>query len=132
MPDFYNYNTQTERRSLLTTEDAGTWKLVDGLIPYTVYYVQINASNTAGYLLSNVKQAIMPQGGKLVCMCVYVCVRVCVCVCVCTNIYRLQDVKTIHSDNREISNHCVISVFKLFWFGAALYMLKEIKSYPLS
>ena len=73
--EFYNYNTETDRRSLLTTEDASVWKTVDSLIPYTVYYVQINASNTAGHLLSNVKQAIMPQGGKCVC--------VCVCVCVC-------------------------------------------------
>ena len=52
-----------ERRSLYQTTDVPTvppeWVTVDGLLPYSAYTVQVNASNAAGYILSHVEDVQM-------------------------------------------------------------------------
>ena len=59
----WDYSTVTERRSLYENKEAAeTWLTVTGLIPHSSYYVQVNASNSQGYVLSNTLTANMPMG----------------------------------------------------------------------
>lgn len=62
-----DYNVTVRRRSLyltLLSPDYSTWIKIDGLIPYSNYSVQVNGSNTRGYILSNVVEITMPMSGE--------------------------------------------------------------------
>ncbi len=65
-PDDWDYTTVHDRRSLYRSAMGGQWVTVSGLIPYTTYYVQVNASNSKGFELSNNMHADMPMGCKYV------------------------------------------------------------------
>ena len=58
----WDYTSVTERHSLYHGQTSGQWLTVSSLIPYTTYYVQVNASNSKGFRLSNNMRAIMPMG----------------------------------------------------------------------
>jgi len=59
-----SYNTTTSRRSLYQSETSPTnWLIVDGLLAFTEYLIQVNASNSRGFVLSNVVTVVMPPDG---------------------------------------------------------------------
>ena len=58
----WDYTTVNDRRSLYHGQTSGQWLSVSTLMPYTTYYVQVNASNSKGFLLSNNMHADMPMG----------------------------------------------------------------------
>ncbi|XP_055957019.1 usherin-like [Patella vulgata] len=57
-----DYRTDVLRKSLLRTNDSYKWTVIDNLIPYTIYKIQVNASNTKGFILSNIVSRNMPAG----------------------------------------------------------------------
>uniref|UniRef100_H2YEQ8 Usherin n=1 Tax=Ciona savignyi TaxID=51511 RepID=H2YEQ8_CIOSA len=54
--------TIRETRNLLNTTDSQEWIRINDLVPYSDYVVKVNASNTAGYLISNLRSISMPPG----------------------------------------------------------------------
>ncbi|XP_033110841.1 usherin-like [Anneissia japonica] len=61
-PETGNYNTFTTTRPLYNGTDSETPVLIDGLIPYTTYNIQVQGMNTKGSLTSNTEPATMPAG----------------------------------------------------------------------
>lgn len=47
-------------------EETSLWVPIDGLVPFTNYTVEVNASNTRGSLTSEPAAMVMPPGGKSV------------------------------------------------------------------
>ena len=47
-------------------EETSLWVLINGLVPFTNYTVQVNASNSQGSLRSDPVMISMPPGGKSV------------------------------------------------------------------
>lgn len=47
-------------------EDSNLWVPVDGLVPFTNYTVEVDASNTRGSQTSEPTTMVMPPGGKSV------------------------------------------------------------------
>ena len=47
-------------------EETSLWVLINGLVPFTNYTVQVNASNSQGSLMSDPVMISMPPGGKSV------------------------------------------------------------------
>lgn len=54
------HGTQTMHRG----EETDGWILVDGLVPFSNYTVQVNVSNSQGSLISDPVMIAMPPGGK--------------------------------------------------------------------
>lgn len=54
----WNYTLVRDRKSLFSTDVPGTWWNITGVLPYTQYSVQVEASNTAGSVLSNIVSSI--------------------------------------------------------------------------
>lgn len=63
--DVWDYSTLHDRRSLSRSQYYDEWVSVSPLIPMSTYTVQVNASNTVGFILSNIMPADMPPGCKL-------------------------------------------------------------------
>lgn len=63
--DNWDYSTIEDRRSVYNNTVSNQWVQVTPVIPMSTYSVQVNASNTAGYILSNTLQLDMPEGCKL-------------------------------------------------------------------
>ncbi|XP_060070524.1 usherin-like [Ylistrum balloti] len=61
-PENWDYNVIQEARSLFHGTNHSQWISITGLIPMSSYDVQVNASNTGGYILSNIRRADLPQG----------------------------------------------------------------------
>jgi hypothetical protein len=61
----WDYRTIIDRRSLLKETTAYEWVQVTPLVPRSDYNVQVNGSNTRGFIMSNVIQLTMPPGCKL-------------------------------------------------------------------
>ena len=57
-----DFSTLTDQRSLYRGEITDRWVAIEDLVPWTTYFVQVNASNTAGYVLSNSLTSSLPQG----------------------------------------------------------------------
>ena len=47
-------------------EETNLWVLINGLVPFTNYTVQVNVSNSQGSLMSDPVMISMPPGGKSV------------------------------------------------------------------
>ena len=60
--DNWNYTTVIERRSLLRETAANAAVEITPVIPLADYNVQVNASNTRSFILSNVVPLTMPPG----------------------------------------------------------------------
>lgn len=45
-------------------EETNLWVLMDGLVPFTNYTVQVNISNSQGSLITDPITIAMPPGGK--------------------------------------------------------------------
>ncbi|XP_062584554.1 usherin-like isoform X1 [Saccostrea cucullata] len=60
--DSDNYTLVRERRSLFHGRNVSEWIEVYPLIPLSQFVIQVNASNTAGFLLSNTLTMDMPPG----------------------------------------------------------------------
>lgn len=56
------YRTVYEKQILHAGESANEWIYIEGLLPYSEYNVQVNGSNTIGYILSNIRTISMPPG----------------------------------------------------------------------
>ena len=63
--DNLNYTLVMERRGLLRVQTSYTSMEVGPLVPMVDYDIQVNASNTQGYVLSNVVSITMPPGSKI-------------------------------------------------------------------
>ncbi|ESO94175.1 hypothetical protein LOTGIDRAFT_118598, partial [Lottia gigantea] len=61
-PEKMDYRTDTLRKSLLQVEEAYKWFNISNLIPLSQYSIQVNASNTKGFILSNVVLFTLPPG----------------------------------------------------------------------
>ncbi|XP_076812806.1 usherin-like isoform X3 [Clavelina lepadiformis] len=61
-PDDMDYTTNKEPRVVLNSTDAEKWMRVESLIPYSDYIVKVNASNSAGYVISSMRTVAMPPG----------------------------------------------------------------------
>ncbi|XP_076463865.1 usherin-like [Babylonia areolata] len=61
-PENWNYTTVTDRRSLFRDAVSYTAMDIGPLVPLSDYNVQVNASNTMGFVLSNVVALTMPAG----------------------------------------------------------------------
>ncbi|CAD5123124.1 DgyrCDS11497 [Dimorphilus gyrociliatus] len=57
----WNYSTERERRSLYTSQEFNKLTKIEGLVPYSIYIVQVNASNSKGFVISNTQTAQMPM-----------------------------------------------------------------------
>ncbi|XP_071962430.1 usherin-like isoform X2 [Antedon mediterranea] len=57
-----NYNTYTTTRTLYNGTESVTPVLIEGLIPYTTYNIQVEGRNSEGSLTSNTEPATMPAG----------------------------------------------------------------------
>ncbi|XP_053408878.1 usherin-like [Mercenaria mercenaria] len=60
--DAWDYSTIHTRRSLNRSQLYNEWVTITSLIPMSTYSVQVNASNTVGFILGNVMSADMPPG----------------------------------------------------------------------
>lgn len=60
--DSDNYTLVQEKRTLFNGRNASEWIEVFPLIPLSKFVIQVNASNTAGYILSNTLTMDMPPG----------------------------------------------------------------------
>ena len=61
-----SYNTTLTRRSLYQSHESPAsshWVSVDGVLPYSEYSIQVNASNSRGFVLSNIITLNMPSAG---------------------------------------------------------------------
>ena len=60
-----NRTAVESRRSLYESfVSPSVWVNIEGLVPYSEYTVQVNASNTRGYVLSNVETLSTPPDGE--------------------------------------------------------------------
>lgn len=50
------------RRSLGSYTTSDSWETLEPLVPYSSYFVQVNASNSKGFILSNNIKLDMPRG----------------------------------------------------------------------
>ena len=77
-----SYNTTITRRSLYESQASPSpsdWQRVDGVLAFSHYTVQVNASNSRGFVLSNVVTINTPPAGTVAsfffflffCLCVY-------------------------------------------------------------
>ncbi|XP_052767673.1 usherin-like isoform X2 [Mya arenaria] len=60
--EVWDYSTEFDRQSMHRSQTYNEWMVVGPLIPMSTYTVQVNASNTVGYILSNTLSADMPPG----------------------------------------------------------------------
>ncbi|KAH3846702.1 hypothetical protein DPMN_089004 [Dreissena polymorpha] len=58
----WDYSTVFGRRSLHRSKTVAEWVLIGPLIPMSSYSVQVNASNSVGFILGNVLAADLPPG----------------------------------------------------------------------
>lgn len=58
----WNYDVVVVRRLMYNTTQASQWVTVDGLVPNSQYNVQVNASNTKGFILTNSLLVQLPMG----------------------------------------------------------------------
>ncbi|BFZ06827.1 hypothetical protein BsWGS_09866 [Bradybaena similaris] len=63
-PAAWNYATVAETRPLLTSFVGYTMYQVKPLVPMSSYSIQVNGSNSVGYVLSNIVNVSMPPAGK--------------------------------------------------------------------
>lgn len=61
-----NYTLLRGTKTIRSREGNRLQALVDGLVPYSRYTVQVNASNSRGSLLSDLVSVEMPPGGESV------------------------------------------------------------------
>jgi len=59
-----NYSIVNDTRMLCSSNQSNVWVPVKGLIPFSNYTVQVNASNSQGSLISDAITIVMPPGGK--------------------------------------------------------------------
>ena len=64
LTDNWDYRTVEDIRSVYNNTVSNVWVLVTPVIPMSSYKLQVNASNTAGYIVSNIAQVDMPEGSK--------------------------------------------------------------------
>eukprot|EP00062_Callorhinchus_milii_P018719 gi/632972566/ref/XP_007902721.1/ PREDICTED: usherin [Callorhinchus milii] len=57
-----NYSTKSRTQILYRCAESDIWVSVGGLLPYSDYTVQINASNSQGYVMSELAAITMPPG----------------------------------------------------------------------
>ncbi|XP_003419924.2 usherin [Loxodonta africana] len=57
-----NYTLLNGTQTMHSSEKSSQWVLVDGLVPFTNYTVQVNASNSQGSLISDPIMIAMPPG----------------------------------------------------------------------
>ena len=60
-----DYATVTETRARYNGTMANEFVEIDGLIPYSVYSIQVRAYNTEGSILSTVRTVTMPPASEL-------------------------------------------------------------------
>lgn len=60
--DSDNFTLVQERRTLFNGRNASEWIEVFPLVPRSQFVIQVNASNTAGFILSNTLTMDMPPG----------------------------------------------------------------------
>ena len=60
----WDYSTVVERRSLHRSQTHSEWIAITPLIPMSSYVIQVNASNSVGYILSNVQTVDLEPGCK--------------------------------------------------------------------
>ena len=63
-PESWDYSTVTQRRSLHRSNTYSEWIAITPLIPMSSYVIQVNASNSVGYILSNVQTVDLEPGCK--------------------------------------------------------------------
>ncbi|XP_021347323.1 usherin-like [Mizuhopecten yessoensis] len=61
-PENWDYAVIQDARSLFYGTNHSQSISITGLIPMSSYDIQVNASNTGGYILSNIRRADLPQG----------------------------------------------------------------------
>lgn len=59
-----NYSIVNGTRMLYSSDESNVWVPIKGLIPFSNYTVQVNASNSQGNLISDAITIVMPPGGK--------------------------------------------------------------------
>ena len=64
LTDNWDYRTVEDIRSVYNNTVSNVWVLVTPVIPMSSYKLQVNVSNTAGYIVSNIAQVDMPEGSK--------------------------------------------------------------------
>jgi usherin len=64
LTDNWDYRTVEDIRSVYNNTVSNVWVLLTPVIPMSSYKLQVNASNTAGYIVSNIAQVDMPEGSK--------------------------------------------------------------------
>lgn len=62
--EVWDYSIMHDRRSLHQSQTYNEWVAIGPLIPMSTYSVQVNASNTVGFVLGNILSADMPPGCK--------------------------------------------------------------------
>ena len=60
----WDYSTVTERRNLHRSKTYSEWVGISPVIPMSSYVIQVNATNSVGYILSNTKTVDMQPGCK--------------------------------------------------------------------
>lgn len=64
LTDNWDYRTVEDIRSVYNNTLSNVWVLLTPVIPMSSYKLQVNASNTAGFIVSNIPQVDMPEGSK--------------------------------------------------------------------
>lgn len=66
--DNFDFSDNEDRRSMYESSEIPPenpeFVLINGLVPFSTYSIQVNASNTAGYLVSHVEGVDTLQGGR--------------------------------------------------------------------
>ncbi len=122
LPENFDYRAVTDRRPMYETTEASQLVLVEGLIPYSTYTVEVNASNSQGFVLSNSKLATMPQGRKY-----------CICLLIVTyvNYHNTQGSKTLYLCLNDCLNQVkIIDVLELKFqsLHGSILSLKSVSS----
>lgn len=60
----WDFSVVHDRRSLYQSRSHSEWVTITPLIPMSTYTIQVNASNTVGFILSNVLTENLPPGCK--------------------------------------------------------------------
>ncbi|XP_055581897.1 usherin [Falco cherrug] len=60
--DNANYSILNDTRTLCNSSESNVWVPIKGLIPFSNYTVQVNASNSQGSLISDAITIVMPPG----------------------------------------------------------------------
>ena len=63
--DQWDYTTVQERRSLYHDIVVYQMVTISGLVPFSQYDVQVNASNSMGFILGSVQTIHLPPGSEL-------------------------------------------------------------------